>query len=51
MFTRAKRILASELMYALDMDEVEVEEHMYSLLAESGHMNGNGNGKLAVAAK
>ena len=51
MFTRAKRILASELMYALDMDEVEVEEHMYSLLAESGHMNGNGNGKLAVATK
>jgi CarD family transcriptional regulator len=51
MFTRAKRILASELMYALDMDEVEVEEHMYSLLAESGHMNGHGNGKLAVAAK
>ena len=51
MFTRAKRILASELMYALDMDEVEVEEHLYGLLAESGHMNGNGNGKLAVAAK
>jgi CarD family transcriptional regulator len=53
MFTRAKRILASELMYALDMDEVEVEEHLYGLLTESGHMNGNGNGngKLAVAAK
>jgi CarD family transcriptional regulator len=53
MFTRAKRILASELMYALDMDEVEVEEHMYSLLHEAGHVssNGNGNGKLAVAAK
>jgi CarD family transcriptional regulator len=53
MFTRAKRILSSELMYALDMDEVEVEEHLYALLAESGHMNGNGNGngKLAVAAK
>jgi CarD family transcriptional regulator len=49
MFTRAKRILASELMYALDMDEDQVEDHIYGLLAETGHMNGNG--KLAVAAK
>src|SRR5579862_6438257 len=49
MFTRAKRILASELMYALDMDEVEVEEHLYGLLAESGHMNGNGNGNGKLA--
>ena len=53
MYTRVKKVLVSEMTYALDMDEVEVEEHMYSLLAESGHMNGNGNGngKLAVAAK
>jgi CarD family transcriptional regulator len=36
MYTRAKKILASELMYALEMDEQEVEEHLYSLLAESG---------------
>ena len=35
MFTRAKKILASELMYALEMDEDEVEEHLYGLLAES----------------
>ena len=35
MFTRAKKILASELMYALEMDEDEVEEHIYGLLAES----------------
>ena len=49
MFTRAKKILASELMYALEMDEEEVEEHLYGLLAESA--NGNGNGKVAVAAK
>ena len=35
MFTRAKKILASELMYALEMDEEEVEEHLYGLLAES----------------
>jgi CarD family transcriptional regulator len=45
MFTRAKKILASELMYALDMDEHEVEEHLYELLVENGH------GKVAVAAK
>jgi len=51
MFTRAKRILASELMYALDMNEDEVEDHLYSLMADAGHMNGNGNGKVAVAAK
>jgi CarD family transcriptional regulator len=35
MFTRAKKILASELMYALDMDETEAEEHLDNLLAES----------------
>jgi CarD family transcriptional regulator len=35
MFTRAKKILASELMYALDKDEVEAEEHLDNLLAES----------------
>jgi CarD family transcriptional regulator len=35
MFTRAKKILASELMYALDKDEAEAEEHLDSLLAES----------------
>ena len=50
MFTRAKKILASELMYALEMDEQEVEEHLYGLLLEP-HGNGNGNGKVAVAAK
>ena len=35
MFTRAKKILASELMYALEMDELEAEEHLDNLLAES----------------
>jgi CarD family transcriptional regulator len=34
MFTRAKKILASELMYALEMDEEQVENHLYSLLIE-----------------
>jgi CarD family transcriptional regulator len=52
MFTRAKKILASELMYALGMDEQEVDEHLYGLLLDT-HGNGapNGNGKVAVAAK
>jgi CarD family transcriptional regulator len=51
MFTRAKKILASELMYALEMNEEEVEVHLYGLLSESGNGNGNGNGKVAVATK
>jgi CarD family transcriptional regulator len=50
MFTRAKKILASELMYALEMNEEEVEAHLYELLAESNG-NGHSNGKVAVAAK
>jgi CarD family transcriptional regulator len=47
MFTRAKKILASELMYALEMTEEEVEAHLYELLAES---NAHAEGKVAVAA-
>ena len=35
MFTRAKKILASELMYALDKDEEEAEEYLDELLADS----------------
>jgi CarD family transcriptional regulator len=35
MFTRAKKILASELMYALDRDEDEAEEHLDTLLSNS----------------
>ena len=35
MFTRAKKILASELMYALEMDEDGAEEHLDTLLLES----------------
>ena len=35
MFTRAKKILASELMYALDKDEDEAEAYLDDLLAES----------------
>jgi CarD family transcriptional regulator, regulator of rRNA transcription len=47
MFTRAKKILASELMYALEMNEEEVETHLYELLGEPSHSNG----KVAVATK
>jgi CarD family transcriptional regulator len=49
MFTRAKKILASELMYALELDEDEVEEHIYGLLAESS--GPKKTAKVAVAAK
>ena len=52
MFTRAKKILASELMYALEMDEQQVEQHLHMVLIEQSHeLNGNGNGKVAVAAE
>jgi CarD family transcriptional regulator len=49
MFTRAKKILCSELQYALRMGEDEVDEHIYGLLGVSH--NGNGSRKVAVAAK
>jgi CarD family transcriptional regulator len=35
MFTRAKKILASELMYALDKDETEAEAYLDDLLSRS----------------
>jgi CarD family transcriptional regulator len=35
MFTRTKKILASELMYALDKDEAEAESYLDGLLAAS----------------
>ncbi len=35
MFVRAKKILASELMYVLDMEEDEAEEHLDELLTTS----------------
>jgi CarD family transcriptional regulator len=43
MFTRTKKILASELMYALDKDEEEAENYLDELLADSA------NAQLAVA--
>ena len=44
MFTRAKKILASELMYALEMEEDEAEGHLDSLIEEAH------NGRNATAA-
>ncbi len=43
MFTRTKKILASELMYALDKDEEEAEQYLDELLADSASQ------QLAVA--
>jgi CarD family transcriptional regulator len=43
MFTRTKKILASELMYALDKDEEEAESYLDELLADSA------NSQMAVA--
>ena len=34
MYTRAKKILASEFMYALEKDEEEAEEYLDELLEE-----------------
>src|SRR5213596_1966314 len=51
MFTRAKKILASELMYALEMDEDEVEEHLQGLLLESYNGKRGKTRKVTVAAK
>ena len=45
MFTRAKKILASELMYALDKDEDEAESYLDELLSDSA------TSQLALAAK
>ena len=41
MYTRAKKILASELMYALEMEEDESENHLDSLI-ENAHLGRNG---------
>jgi len=41
MYTRAKKILAAELMYALDMEEGEAEDHLDNLIQEA-HAERNG---------
>ena len=49
MYTRSKKILASELMYALEMEEDEVEEHHDGLI-ENAHTTRQ-NGAAVAAAK
>jgi CarD family transcriptional regulator len=49
MFTRAKRILCSELMYALGLEEDGVEDHVYGLMGVS--TVGNGSRRMVVAAE
>src|SRR5215210_1795983 len=46
MYTRAKKILASELMYALEMEADPAEEHIDTLIEEA-HAHRNGNGAAA----
>jgi len=47
MYTRAKKVLASEMMYALDMDEEHVDAHLNAVILE-----GTGNlGPVTVAAE
>jgi len=45
MYTRAKKILASEMMYALEMEEGEAEEHIDRLIEDS-HAARNGDGAV-----
>ncbi|CAN5680746.1 CarD family transcriptional regulator [soil metagenome] len=48
MYTRAKKILASELMYALEMEEDEVEEHLDGLI-ENAHTTRQDGAAVAAA--
>jgi CarD family transcriptional regulator len=48
MFVKAKKILASELMYAKDMDEEEAAEWLDGVLVSSS-ANGNGRKKTTAA--
>src|SRR5881397_2855512 len=45
MFVKAKKILASELMYAKDMDEEEAAEWLDSVLVGQASPNGSSNGR------
>ena len=47
MYVKAKKILASELMYALDMDEGEAEDHIDHLIEEASEQRDG----AAAAAK
>jgi CarD family transcriptional regulator len=50
MFVKAKKILASELMYAKDMDEEEAAEWLDGVLV-GGAANGTANGRKKAPAK
>jgi CarD family transcriptional regulator len=50
MFVKAKKILASELMYAKDMDEEEAAEWLDGVLVD-GAANGTANGRTKTSAK
>jgi CarD family transcriptional regulator len=50
MFVKAKKILASELMYAKDMDEEEAAEWLDGVLV-GANANGRPNGRKKTAAK
>src|SRR3954453_6048923 len=45
MYTRARKILASELMYALSMDEEEAEQHLTDVMREAHAGRGGTNKK------
>src|SRR5579859_2748926 len=48
MFTRARKILCSELMYALEMTEEQAEDHIHGLMGTAPTHSGR---KVAVAAE
>src|SRR5918997_4660735 len=50
MFVKAKKILASELMYAKDMDEEEAAEWLDGVLV-GANTNGGPSGRKKTAAK
>jgi CarD family transcriptional regulator len=51
MFVKAKKILASELMYAKDMDEEEAAEWLDGVLVGATNGRSNGNKKSTSSAK
>jgi CarD family transcriptional regulator len=50
MFTRAKKVLCSELMYALEMSDDEVEAHLTSLVLEGARVSSAGSESVAVVS-
>jgi len=51
MFVKAKKILASELMYAKDMDEEEAAEWLDGVLVSSSSSNGRANADKKTTTK